>query len=79
MDAAISEKLQTEELKLSFIYDSKITCIYGKTDKGKVTYKQLRKATQETFAMEAITTRLKRNCIRGHTILLILSVPPVTG
>ena len=36
MDAAISEKLQTEELKLSFIYDSKITCIYGKTDKGKV-------------------------------------------
>jgi len=35
MDAAISEKLQTEELKLSFIYDSKIICLYGKTIKGK--------------------------------------------
>jgi hypothetical protein len=31
MDAAISEKLQTEELKLSFIYDSKTICLYGKT------------------------------------------------
>ena len=28
---ATSKKLQTEELKLSFIYDSKTICLYGKT------------------------------------------------
>jgi hypothetical protein len=78
MDAAISEKLQTEELKLSFIYDSKITCIYGKTDKGKVHTNNSGKLHRRHYHVSD-NGRLKRNCIRGHTILLILSVPPVTG